>query len=173
MAKNIKIESAKKAGKNSSVKITEKKSASVKKRTQKSLTKTKRSLNSFSTPAIKEPQIQESSDRLEIINKIVEILQSRKCENISVLNLESVNSFLSWFVIATANTGLQANAAAREIARQMKEYKLSGKPKMNDVESGWILLDYGDVLIHIMTPEMRGYYDLDKLWGDAKKIQLT
>ena len=110
-----------------------------------------------------------NDDSSDIIRIISEILESKKCDDISVLNLENINSYLSWFVIATSGTSTQARAASREIQKAMKSYRKINTNRGID-DSGWILLDYGDIIVHIMTPDLRNFYDLDKLWGDSKKI---
>ena len=109
------------------------------------------------------------NNSLELIKEIVSILKTKKCENISVLNLDSVNTFLSYFVIASSNTNLQARSASRDILGFMKKYRKGSRPQ-SDNDSGWVLLDFEDILVHIMTPESREYYDLEKLWGDANRI---
>ncbi|AXR61958.1 ribosome silencing factor [Leptospira mayottensis] len=111
----------------------------------------------------------------EVLQVIYDIMVDKKCEEISVLNLESVNSYLSFFVICTVNSAVQANAVAREIRKTLKEYKLTHKEVDKtgaSTTSGWTLLDFGEIIIHIMTPEKREYYNLDRLWRDAKRMEL-
>ncbi|MCB1160019.1 MAG: ribosome silencing factor [Leptospiraceae bacterium] len=110
-----------------------------------------------------------------VLKDIVDILNNKKCEDISILDLESVNSYLSLFVICTVKTGTQGKAVSKDLLRSLKKYKLTrgtaGKTD-NTGDSGWILIDFGEVFVHIMTKEIREYYNLDKLWGDAKHIPL-
>ncbi|EMO64055.1 ribosome silencing factor [Leptospira borgpetersenii serovar Pomona str. 200901868] len=111
----------------------------------------------------------------EVLQVIYDIMVDKKCEEISILNLESVNSYLSFFVICTVNSAVQANAVAREIRKTLKEYKLTHKEvdkTGTSTNSGWTLLDFGEIIIHIMTPEKREYYNLDRLWRDAKRMEL-
>ncbi|ABJ76657.1 ribosome silencing factor [Leptospira borgpetersenii] len=111
----------------------------------------------------------------KVLQVIYDIMVDKKCEEISILNLESVNSYLSFFVICTVNSAVQANAVAREIRKTLKEYKLTHKEvdkTGTSTNSGWTLLDFGEIIIHIMTPEKREYYNLDRLWRDAKRMEL-
>lgn len=111
----------------------------------------------------------------DILRIIRDIMTDKKCEEVSILNLESVNSYLSYFVICTVNSAVQANAVAREVRKTLKEYKLSHKETDKtgtSAASGWTLLDFGEIIVHIMTPEKREYYNLDRLWRDAKRIEL-
>ena len=109
---------------------------------------------------------------LHLIQEIVKILETKKCENISALNLNTVNTFLSYFVIASANTTTQARSVSREITRFMKGHRKMSSRQHSDMDSGWVLLDFDDILVHIMTPQTREFYDLDKLWGDAKPVKI-
>ena len=82
---------------------------------------------------------------------------------------------MSLFVIATVSSHTQGKAVARDLEKKMKVHKLgvgNTEKKNAPIESGWTLLDLGEIVVHIMTAETRAYYDLDKLWGDAKKVSL-
>ncbi|MDX1957666.1 MAG: ribosome silencing factor [Leptospiraceae bacterium] len=102
-----------------------------------------------------------------------EILLDKKCEDIVVLDLEKVNTYLSLFIISTVKTTVQGNAAAKELEKSLKELKLGkGNQERTKADNGWILLDFGEIIIHIMTSEKRNFYDLEKLWGDAKRLEI-
>ncbi len=125
-------------------------------------------------PEKKEPKKNSENDVKKILGDIQKILISKKCDDISILNLENVNSYLSYFVICTALTSVQAQATAKDIERSLKHLKLAKNSSVNgsSSDSGWILLDFGEILIHIMTPEKRNFYSLEKLWGDAKPVNI-
>jgi ribosome-associated protein len=115
------------------------------------------------------------SERKKIVAEIVAEMNNRKCEDIVVLDLEKVNSYLSVFIICTVSSSVQAKSVAREIERKTKHLKLGTgniEKKNSPSESGWSILDLGEFIIHIMTKEVRSYYDLDKLWGDAERIKI-
>lgn len=116
-----------------------------------------------------------SPETKKILKEIISILKEKKCEDIIVMNLEEVNTYLSLFVICTVSSHTQGRAAARDLEKKMKHYKLgTGNTEKKNIptESGWTLLDLGEIVVHIMTGETRAYYDLDKLWGDAKRLNL-
>jgi len=120
-------------------------------------------------------QAEVSDNFSHVLQEIVSVLESKKCEDISILDLESVNTYLSIFVICTVKTNTQGVATGRELVRSLKKFKLKSglvNQSENSTDSGWILIDLGPIFIHIMTSEMREYYDLDRLWGDAKPIVL-
>lgn len=73
------------------------------------------------------------------------------------------------------NSSVQANAVAREIKKALKSFKLPHKETDKtgaSSSSGWTLIDYGEFIVHIMTPEKREFYNLDRLWRDAERIEL-
>ncbi len=111
---------------------------------------------------------------LSALVKIKKILNEKKCESIVMLDLREVNSYLSYFAIATVKTETQGKATAKEIEKVLKSSKLGGnqnKAQTLASEGGnWVLLDYGDICIHIMTEETRAYYSLERLWGDATLV---
>lgn len=111
----------------------------------------------------------------KILKIIVSILNEKKCEDISILDLENVNTYLSIFIICTVNSSTQAKAVSRELERKLKVYKLGSgnqEKKAHNADNGWTLLDLGEIFVHIMTQEKRKFYDLEKLWGDATIIKI-
>ena len=132
-------------------------------------------LNLENEPTKKPRKKKEGISTKKIIKEIVDILKDKKCEEISVLDLENVNSYLSIFIICTVNSTVQAKAVSRELERSLKHYKLgkgNQEKKAHNTDNGWTLLDLGEIFVHIMTPDKRKYYDLEKLWGDAKPLKV-
>ncbi len=126
-------------------------------------------------PKTKSSKKDNTSERKKIIKDIVKSLNEKKCEDIIALNLENVNSYLSIFVIATVATSTQAKSVVRELEKKTKHLKMGAgslEKKNSPEESGWAILDLGEIILHVMTKEVRAYYDLDKLWGDAEKIKI-
>lgn len=118
---------------------------------------------------------EKTDDVKKILTLIKTIMEEKKCESISALNLKEVNSYLSYFVICSVNSSTHGKAVSREIEKTLKSFKLGmGNQDKGKTfsDSGWILLDYGDILIHIMTPEKREFYALERLWRDAKPMEL-
>ncbi|MCE9499901.1 MAG: ribosome silencing factor [Leptospira sp.] len=121
----------------------------------------------------KTKEVSNSTDTKKILSRIQAMLKEKKCEDITILNLEEVNSYLSYFVLCNVSYCVQAKAVSRELENNFKSLKLGPGNQDNEekgAESGWILIDFGEILVHIMTPEKRHFYDLDRLWGDAKVI---
>lgn len=88
-----------------------------------------------------------------------------------MLDVREVTSFTDYFVIATGANPRQIQAIADEITQRLKqhgEYPASLEGYQN---AEWILIDYGDFVVHIFSPKARVYYDLERLWRDAKPVK--
>ena len=109
---------------------------------------------------------------VEIIKKCALTLDSKKGIDIVVMDLRNVNSYLDYFIIATGNSRIHCRSMAREVEKFIHDQGLRSRNRP-DYDSGWIILDFNELIVHIFTQEMREYYQLEKLWGDAKKIQFA
>lgn len=100
----------------------------------------------------------------ELKNLILQQLEDKKAEKIITIELRNKSSIADYLVIATANSGRQANAIADSIYRTMKDLKI--KSHVEGVpQCDWVLIDAGDVIIHLFRPEVRSFYNLEKMWG--------
>ena len=99
------------------------------------------------------------------------LADERKAENIVVLDIGDSAYFTDYFVIATGRNKRQIRAIAGEIRRQMKRHSHSVMGVEGDAESGWVLIDLGEAIVHLFTPDARVLYDLELLWGDAPKVE--
>lgn len=103
--------------------------------------------------------------------KIAEILRSKKASDIEVLDIGKITIIADCFVICTGNSTTQVEALANEILEKMNE---AGEKELR-VEGlrggGWILIDFGNVIVHIFKRETREFYGLEHLWGDAEKLE--
>ena len=109
---------------------------------------------------------------MDLGKKIAEILDAKKAENVQLLNVVELTTLAECFVIASGNSSTQVATLADEVEEQMT--KLGIEP--HHVEGGrgntnWILLDYDGVIVHIFHREAREFYNLDKLWSDAEKVE--
>jgi ribosome-associated protein len=94
----------------------------------------------------------------------------KKAEDVTVFDVRGLTSYADYFVVMTADSDRQASAIADGIEQLMKD---QGKTKVGveGYEGGrWILVDYGDVVAHVMNRESRGFYDLEGLWADAPRF---
>lgn len=108
-------------------------------------------------------------ERVSIITKAC---YDKKGFNIKILNLKKITPMADYFIIASGNSTIQTVAIADEVEERMEVsgYPLLGK---EGYQTGrWILLDFGDIIVHVFHKEDREYYNLEKLWADSEKIKL-
>ena len=103
----------------------------------------------------------------------VEAAQEKKAEDILVLDLRGLASFTDYFLICSGTSHRQIESIADEVESSLRS--LSRRPShIEGTPRGeWILMDYVDFVVHIFTPVGRSYYDLERLWGDAEKLNLA
>ena len=107
---------------------------------------------------------------LQIAQRTVEIASDKQATDIILLDIQGIASFADYFVLLSADSMRQINALVDDITLQLKTEGIQIGHKEGTSESGWVLLDYGDVLIHIFSPEEREYYRLEELWKDATAL---
>lgn len=90
-----------------------------------------------------------------------------------MLDVSGICSFADFFVICSAGNRTQLKAIADHVVDAMNQAGRKRSHSEGDAKSGWILLDYGDVIVHIFLEETREFYDLERLWGDARKMSIT
>lgn len=111
---------------------------------------------------------------LEIARACALYADDKKAENIRILDLRGLSPISDYFVLCTALSTPQLRAVRDEIVQRMKEeHQTPPTVKDGNFESQWIILVYGSVMVHILTPEKREYYALEELWGDAPELALT
>ena len=106
-------------------------------------------------------------DELKIALKAVD---SKKASDVTVLDISEIASFANYFLICTGDSSRQIQAIADEVAAKLKEngYRPNHIEGYRNAE--WVLLDYIDLVVHIFSKSSRAFYDLERLWRDAKKL---
>ena len=87
-----------------------------------------------------------------------------------LLDVRGLCSFADYFVICSGETRRQIKAIYDEIAHALKKAEIPLHHREGTSDSGWLLLDFGDVIVHIFAPEEREFYQLGKLWGEAVPV---
>jgi ribosome-associated protein len=100
----------------------------------------------------------------------VRAAESKKATDIKVLDLTGVTSFTDYFVICTGANSRQVQAISDEIGQQLKNAGELPLSVEGYSQAEWVLMDYADFLIHIFSPKAREYYQLERLWRQAKVI---
>ncbi len=107
-----------------------------------------------------------------VLIQSVDLLNAKKAENITILDLREVANIADYFVIATAMNIPHLKALADGLQRLYKNEHYHGVRHVGSGASGWVIADYDGVMIHIFSVEMRDFYDLEKLWNNAKWVTL-
>lgn len=108
---------------------------------------------------------------LRLARRLVDILEEKKGEDIVLLDLAGVCTFTDYFVIATGISERTLRSLADDIRKKAKDEFDGALGRQEGVpSSGWILLDYGNVVVHLFSAEMRRYYELEQLWEAGKVL---
>ena len=110
----------------------------------------------------------------EIVDLITDFAQQPKAVDLVVLDLSSASAFTDAFVIATGRSDRQVKAIHDAIHQGMKNvYAMLPSHVEGLAEASWVLLDYGDVVVHVFTPATREYYRLETLWGEVPRRTIS
>ena len=101
-----------------------------------------------------------------------EFADNKKAENIVILDVRKLSSVTDYFVIASGTSEPHLRAIVEEITGQLRE-EHGVRPRAMDgtVHGAWVVLDFFDVIVHVMRADARERYDLESLWGDAKRVK--
>ena len=101
-----------------------------------------------------------------------EAADEKKAEDIVVLDVSELLVVTEYFVIATGRTNIQVRAIADEVEDQLRARGEKPIGREGAGEDKWVLLDYGDYVVHVFQPDEREFYRLEKLWSDAPRLEL-
>jgi ribosome-associated protein len=113
------------------------------------------------------------ADLDENVKLALHFAAEKKASDMRVLDLREIASFAEYFVIASGANQRQVQAIADEINEQLKKQLGSRPVRIEGYKGGeWVLLDYGDFIIHIFDKDAREFYDLERLWRDARRVEV-
>ncbi|MEE8340826.1 MAG: ribosome silencing factor [Candidatus Neomarinimicrobiota bacterium] len=120
------------------------------------------------TPQSKTPKKSINSDQLA--NLIGKLSLTKKAEKVLSIDVRKLSSSTDYFIICSAETGLQVQAIANAVRKgtPSKPWHIEGLANQN-----WVLLDYVDVVLHVFKTQTREFYSLEKLWADAPTVEIT
>jgi ribosome-associated protein len=100
------------------------------------------------------------------------LADNKKAEDIVILDVRKVSSITDYFVIATGTSEPHLRAIIDEITENLEnEHGLRPRARDGSLETSWVVLDYFDVIVHVMRADVRAHYKLEDLWGDAPKVR--
>lgn len=108
----------------------------------------------------------------EILENSIKILDNKKAADITALKITDLTTVADYFVIVSGTSTTHIKALADELEDKLSE--MGQEPKhIEGKATGWILLDYGNVVVHIFTPDSRETFNLEKLWSDAQTVDIS
>jgi ribosome-associated protein len=112
------------------------------------------------------------ADSKKLAQRIAVVAKGKKAEKLIILDMRKVSGFCDYFVIMSATSLRQTNALAQAIEEDLAKERIRSlsKVSLND-ESGWMVLDYVSVIVHIFYKPLREFYSLERLWADAKVVR--
>lgn len=109
----------------------------------------------------------------QMAETIVGVLANRIGRDIKLLQIDKITVIADYFVICTANTATQIKSLCDEIEAALEEQGERVLHREGYRQGGWVLLDYGCVVVHVFLEEARQFYDLERLWADAKDVDIS
>ena len=101
----------------------------------------------------------------KIRKEVISALEDIKAFDIVSLDVRKITSIADFMVIASASSSRQAKALANNVQEKLKQSKIDVVGIEGESEGDWVLVDFGDIIVHIMTPTTRAYYNLEELWS--------
>jgi ribosome-associated protein len=105
-----------------------------------------------------------------MVRAAVEAARDKKAEDIVVLDLRGLASFTDYFLICSGASNRQLETISDEVEEKLRASKRKPSHVEGYPKGEWILMDYVDFVVHVFTPRSRAHYDLERLWGDAKRL---
>jgi ribosome-associated protein len=94
----------------------------------------------------------------------------KKAKDIKILDITALTPMADCFMICSANSSTQIEAVARAVEEKVNGLGISCKAREGLTDARWVLLDFGDLVVHVFRPEEREFYNLERLWGDAVEV---
>lgn len=110
---------------------------------------------------------------IEKAKKAVEFLDSKKAQNLCAIRVDEITTVADYMILATGGSTTQIKALADEVDEKMTELGEAPLRIEGRNNSNWILVDFGDVVVHIFSKELREFYDLDHFWGDGEELDIS
>ena len=117
-------------------------------------------------------QVKDKELMKECLKTIYKALDDKKAEDIQIIDIHEVSYMADYFVIANGTNINQVHALCDNVSEEMAKLKMLTKQTEGYASGNWVLMDYGDIIIHIFDKESRSYYDLERIWKDGEIVEL-
>jgi ribosome-associated protein len=114
----------------------------------------------------------DTAKRLDLVGLAARAAADKKALDVVVLDVGDLLSITDYFVICSGASDRQIRTIVDEVADRLKQVEVRPVRREGEREGGWILLDYGDFVVHVFRPEERAFYDLERLWKDAPRVNV-
>lgn len=108
----------------------------------------------------------------DLVEKIVRILDEKKAEDIVAIQIDELTILSDYFIIATGTSNTHVRSLAEEVEDRLQKEAGVEPAAVEGRATGWVLMDYGEVLVHLFTKDAREYYNLERLWTDGSQLDL-
>ncbi|HEY9907388.1 MAG TPA: ribosome silencing factor [Thermosynechococcaceae cyanobacterium] len=113
-------------------------------------------------------------DTLAVVQAIAQAAEDRKGVDLSILRVDAISTLADYFVIVTGLSKAQVRAIAVAVADAVEEgFERHPIHLEGQAEATWVLLDYGDIIVHVQMPHEREFYNLEAFWGHAERVNLS
>ncbi|MBQ2845688.1 MAG: ribosome silencing factor [Firmicutes bacterium] len=109
----------------------------------------------------------------ELALKVAKLLDDKKAQDVTVIDIGLKASFADYFIIASGGSERQMSALVDNVEDMLEPLGVFPKSIEGKRTSGWTLMDYGDVVINVMTVDMREKYNLERIWGDCETLEIN
>jgi ribosome-associated protein len=106
----------------------------------------------------------------DLAQRIADLLSDRQADDIVMMDISKVSSFTDYFVLATAGSRRQMNAIIESLDQDLRPEGVRPLRTEGNADSGWVLIDFGDAIVHLFAPEERDYYNLEALWSKGVSV---
>lgn len=108
----------------------------------------------------------------QLVEKIVKVLDSKQAVDITAMKISDLTTIGDYFVVASGNSNAQVKALAEEVEDQLTKLGVEPRRVEGTQTALWVLMDYYDVVVHIFYKETREFYSIERLWGDAPRLNV-
>jgi ribosome-associated protein len=118
------------------------------------------------------PAVDQTAEALSLARRIVDLVSDKQASDIVLLDIRGVSLIADYFVICTVGSERQTSAILKDLSEKLDEDHPGRRPLRTEgaPDSGWVLLDYGDVIVHVFSAQQRAFYNLEQLWAAATPI---
>lgn len=109
----------------------------------------------------------------EKLEKIIKTLDSKKGEDIQAIKISDITILADYFVIVNGNSNTHTRTLADEVEYQLSQEGVEPQRREADTGNTWIILDYADIIVHVFYKETRNFYQLEHLWADGEKVDIS